>query len=172
MAEADILENKVAKSGIETIDLGDYYPVEPLKALDIKDWLFHGLILKEKDFRQYLDQHDWAQYQGTLVAVFCSVDAVIPLWAYMLIASRLQPFAADMAFGNEEALLGIIFERRLMEGLHPQDYSGKRVVIKGCGDKTVPTHAYMRVTALLKPHVLSIMYGEPCSTVPVYKRPK
>jgi hypothetical protein len=169
MEEAII--NRVAKSGIETIDLGDFFPEQEMVEFDIKDWLFHGLILKEKDFRQALEEHDWTAYQDKLVAIHCSNDAIVPVWAYMLLAMKLQPYAGRVVYGNRENLLNLYYQE-VFSRLRPEDYSGKRMVIKGCGDKPVPVQAYSEITRLLMPYVKSIMYGEPCSTVPVYKQPK
>jgi hypothetical protein len=166
---AEEIINNVAASGLETIDLEDFFPKQEISMLDLKDWLFHGLILKEKDFRAMLDQHDWQSYDGRLVGVYCSADAIIPAWAYMLIMTRLEPHAAWVFAGSREEMLKAWYAREL-SNLNPGQYSGKRVVLKGCGNYPVPEEAYLEATRLLLPHVKSIMYGEPCSTVPVFKR--
>jgi hypothetical protein len=136
---------------------------------DLKDYLFMGLILKEKDFRAALLQHDWTQYQGKYVAVACTADAVIPVWAYMLVASYLEPFSKDVVYGTEEELKNQV----LMKNLHQLDvapYAEKRVVVKGCGDVPIADRAYLEITKKLRPVAKSIMYGEPCSTVPIFKK--
>jgi hypothetical protein len=163
--------NRVAKSGIVSIDLEDFFPKDEIIVFDIKDWLFHGLILKEADFRQKLEEHDWKQYEGKYIAVTCTTDAIIPSWAYMLLAAKLQPYAAKIVFGNAEQLL----DRHYMDELSKlkfDDFFDKRVVVKGCGEKPVPTSAYVEITRLLLPYAKTIMYGEPCSTVPVFKKAK
>jgi hypothetical protein len=161
--------NRVANSSIVTVDLADYFPEFPIAEFDLKDWLFMGLILKEKDFRERLETFDWNQYQGQAVTVYCSADAIIPFWAFMLIATKLKPIALDIAYGNREQYLSAYYQRAIHK-LNPQDFTDKRVVIKGCGDKPVPVSAYMGITQLVQPNAKSIMYGEPCSTVPVYKK--
>lgn len=168
---AEEIVNRVAKSGIQTIDLADYFPAEEIVVLDMKDWLFHGLILKEKDFREKLDTHDWMQYAQKNVTITCSTDAIVPLWAYMLFATRLTGIAAQIAFGTEEEFLSQHY-RQALTGFSPADYADQRIVIKGCGEKPVPASAYVEITRLLVPYAKAIMYGEPCSTVPVYKKPK
>ena len=129
-----------------------------------------GLILKEKDFRAALQSLDWEQYRDKYVAITCTADAIIPMWAYMLIASYLQPVAADAVVGDESTLINTLFIKNLST-LNVDEFVDKRVVIKGCGDITIPETAYFEITRKLKPYVKSIMYGEPCSTVPVYKKP-
>lgn len=164
----ETIVNRVAKSGIVTIDLEEYFPKEQIVEFDIKDWLFHGLILKEQDFRTRLQEHDWAAYQDKHVTIYCSTEAIIPFWAYMLLATELQPFAKSITQGNRKTFLQQYY-RDLIQTLHPEEYKGKRIVVKGCSDKDVPASAYAEITARLLPYVKSIMYGEPCSTVPVYK---
>lgn len=165
------LVNRVAGSGLVTIDLESFYPEGEVVAFDLKDHLFMGLILKEKEFREALKSHDWSRYEGKNLAVFCSEDAIIPLWAYMLVASYAAPVVRDVFLGTPDKFVEIAFLKRLA-ALDPEDYAGKRLVIKGCSDKEVPAAAYLEVTRLLQPVALSIMFGEPCSTVPVYKKPK
>jgi hypothetical protein len=161
--------NKVADSGIVTLDLEQFYPKGEIAVFDMKDHLFMGLILKEKDFRATLQNLDWEQYRDKNVAVTCSADAIIPVWAYMLVASYLQPVAREMVFGDEKVLVETIISRN-MAGIKAEEYSDKRVVIKGCGEVAIPDAAYMEITAKLRPYAKSIMYGEPCSTVPIFKK--
>lgn len=163
--------NKVANSGLVTIDPGELYPPGERVLLDIKDQLFQGLILREKDFREFIKTHDWQQYKDKYVALTCSADAIIPDWAWMLLASALEPFAKKIVFGSTEVLETVLFEEVLSK-FDIEPYRDARVVIKGCGDKPVPKTAYIELTRKLRPVVKSIMYGEPCSTVPVYKQPK
>ena len=170
-APNNVLVNRVAKSGLVTINLEDYFPQHEWAELDIKPYLFHGLILKEKDFREQLSNHDWQQYLGKVLLVFCSTDAIIPVWAYMLISTYAASYAGEIFAGTEEQYLKVHYNRVLRE--ENFDYlSGKRVVIKGCSKKPVPFSAYMDLTNALVPIAQSIMYGEPCSTVPVFKKAK
>ena len=162
--------NKVAESGIITLNLEDYYPKEEVKIFDMKDHLFMGLILKEKDFREVLKTFDTATYTNKNVALTCSADAVIPMWAYMLATSLLQPFAKEIIFGNEAFVKDTILLRNI-EQINTALYKDARVVIKGCGELPIGEAAYVAITQKLRPVAKSIMYGEPCSTVPVYKRP-
>lgn len=165
------IANKVEKSGIFTLDLAEWFPTEPVVGLDIKPWLVQEIMLQERPFREHVAQHDWEQYAHKRVAVYCSADAIIPFWAYMLIASRLQPEATEVYQGTPEALLTHYY-RDQIQGLDPETYRDKRLVIKGCGDLPVPPGAYMEIVMRLQPFVKTIMYGEPCSTVPVYKKPR
>ncbi len=166
----DVIVNKVAESGLITLDLEAYYPKQETAVFDLKDYLFMELILKEKDYREALKNIDWSIYQNKHVAITCSADAVIPVWAYMLAATYLQPVAQEVVFGNEDFLHRTLFLKNLA-GLNVSEFTDKRVVIKGCGDKNISETAYVEVTKLLRPVVKSIMYGEPCSTVPIYKAP-
>jgi hypothetical protein len=161
--------NKVASSGLLTFNLEEFYHKGERVVYDIKDNLFHGLMLREKDFREFIKTHDWSSYAGKNVAVTCSADAIVPTWAYMLLANKLQPFAHEVVFGNLETLEAVLFSKALAK-VDLSNYSGERVVIKGCADIEVPVSAYVEITALLSPVVKSIMYGEPCSTVPIFKR--
>lgn len=165
------LVNRVANSSLVTIDLEDFYPNGEVVSFDLKDYLFMGLILKEKDFREALAAHDWVQYTGKNLAVHCSADAIIPMWAYMLVATYAAPHARDIAQTTPELYPEISFQKQLtMLDLAP--YEGKRLVVKGCSDKPVPPSAYLEVARRLQPIAQSIMFGEPCSTVPVYKKAK
>lgn len=161
--------NRVANSALVTIDLENLYPEGEIVPFDLKNYLFMELILKEKDFREALKSHDWAQYTGKNLAVFCSADAIIPMWAYMLVASYAAPCARDVAQTTPEQFIETAFTKKLA-ALDLSEYEGKRLVIKGCSDKPVPPSAYLEITRRLQPFALSIMFGEPCSTVPVYKK--
>ena len=161
--------NKVAQSGLITIDLAEFYPQGERVLYDIKENLFQGLMLREKDFREFIKEHDWTQYQGKQVAITCSVDAIVPTWAYMLLANKMAPYALNVVFGDLNMLESILFDRRL-SNFNLEKYRDQRVVIKGCGDTAVPESAYISLTQKLTGIVKSIMYGEPCSTVPIYKR--
>jgi len=163
------LRNKVAESGLITIDLEKYYPANPINVFDIKDFLFMGQILKEKDFRESLDQVDWSTFIGLDVVITCSVDAVIPMWAYMLVVSKLEGIALSIHVGSKEDTIKSIFLQHI-QAIDSVAYEGKRVVIKGCGDILIPEYAYVEISKKLLPVVKSLMYGEPCSTVPVFKR--
>ena len=161
--------NRVANSKLATFDLEEYYPEGNRILLDIKEWLFEGMVLREKDFRTSVSEHDWAQYQDAYVALYCSTDAIIPGWAYMLIATRLQPFAKRVINGDLELLETSIYQE-LIEDLDLSQFENKPVVIKGCSNKPVPLNAYLLITERLRPIAKSIMYGEACSSVPLYKR--
>lgn len=161
--------NKVAESGLITIDLEEYYPKGEIKIFDLKDYLFMGMILKEKDYRTGLQTKNWNEYQDAYVGVTCSTDAIIPAWAYMLAASYLQPVAKEVVVGDAKTVINTVFIKRLA-GIHAEDYTDKRVIIKGCGDVQVPETAYLEITNKLRPYVKSLMYGEACSNVPVYKK--
>ena len=168
---AEVFVNKVAESGIITLDLETYYPKEEVAVFDMKDYLFMGLILKEKDFRVALKELDRSVFQDKITAITCSADAVIPMWAYMLAASTIQPVAIEIIFGNEEAVKKEILLKNI-NTINANEYNDKRIVIKGCGELAIPEEAYIAITKLLRPVAKSIMYGEPCSTVPVFKREK
>ena len=168
---SDVFMNKVAESGIITIDLETYFPKEEIVVFDIKDYLFMGLILKEKDFRAALKELSLEKFEHKIVAVTCSADAIIPMWAYMLIASLLQPVCINVILGTADQV-----ERKLLlqniQQIDTSAYIDNRVVVKGCGEKPIPEEAYLEITNKLRPIAKSIMFGEPCSTVPVYKKPK
>lgn len=161
--------NKVAESGIITLDLAQYIPqAGSITSFDLKPFLYMEMILKEKDYRAALLTHDWAQYEGKHVAMFCSVDAIIPVWAYML-ATTYMTSAASVYFGTQEEMTKHMTLKGI-DTVDPADYADKRVVIKGCGDTPIPDAAYVGISFRLKPVVKSLMYGEPCSTVPLYKK--
>ncbi|MVZ64820.1 DUF2480 family protein [Sphingobacterium sp. DK4209] len=161
--------NKVAQSGLITVDLANYAPKEPIVIYDIKDNLFHGLILKEKDFREFIKTHDWSQYSGQHVGIICSTDAIVPTWAYMLLTTKMIDYAASVRFGDEDSVRTRLFEKAL-ENIDFSQYQDQRIVVKGCGDIAIPESAFVTFTAALSLRAKSIMYGEPCSTVPVFKR--
>lgn len=166
---AQPLVNRVANSGLVTIDLEEMYPSGEIVPFDLKSYLFMELILKEKDFREALQAIDWEGYRGKNLAVFCSTDAIIPLWAYMLVATHAAPFVQDISLSEPAEFVEKSFLKKLA-ALNIHEYEGKRLVIKGCSDKPVPASAYLEITRRLQPVALSIMFGEPCSTVPVYKK--
>jgi len=163
------LVNKIAQSGLITIKLEEWLPEVETAYFDIKEYLFQGLILKEKDFRAALKEHDWAQYQDKVVLIYCSADAIVPVWANMLIAAYAAPFAAEVLEGKEEDYYRQALDREIA-ALDAGKYAGERLVIKGCSDRPVPLSAYVALTSKLQPHAKSIMFGEPCSTVPIYKQ--
>lgn len=163
--------NRVAVSPLITINLEDFYPEGERVAYDLKNNLFQEIILKEKDFRAFVATHDWSQYKEKFVALDCSVEAIVPAWAYMILASKLAPFAKKVVFGNLQALEQSIFQDALAQ-LDLHAYQDAKVVVKGCGHLPISQYAYVELVSKLHPVVSSIMYGEPCSTVPIYKRPK
>lgn len=165
----ETIVNRVAKSSLITIDLEDYFPQEEKVVYDIADQLFQGLILREKDFRDHVKTHDWSQYQGKYVAVYCSADAIVPTWAYMLLASHLVPYALDIVFGDLEELKKQLILKNLSQ-IEVKNYEDAKIVIKGCGDLNIGAFAYVEITKMLRPLCSSVMYGEPCSMVPVYKK--
>tara|TARA_B100000809_G_C15003010_1_gene482189 strand:+ start:131 stop:637 length:507 start_codon:yes stop_codon:yes gene_type:complete len=160
--------NRVSNSKLKTFDLEEIYPEGKRVIFDIKDWLFHEIILKEKDFRDSVRDHNWSQYKNSFVAVTCSADAIIPSWAYMLVASELTPFANKVVIGNLELLETVIYQE-LISFLDFKDFANKPVIIKGCADKPIPNSAFAFLIAKLQPIAKSIMFGEACSTVPLYK---
>ena len=170
MEEKEIV-NRVASSSLVTFDLEQHYTPGERVLLDIKDQLYQGLILKEKDFREFIKSNDWSQYKNKFVAITCSEDAIIPAWSYMLLTSVLEPHARTIVFGNLEDLETKIFFDTLA-AIDWNQFNNAKVVIKGCSKVDVPMAAYVEATRLLRPHAASIMFGEPCSTVPVYKKPK
>lgn len=164
------LINKVTQSGIVSFDLETFFPeTDNIVPFDLKEYLFKGLILREKDFREALALIDWTSYTGKYLAVYCSTDAIIPNWAYMLVAANAQPYATSVIMGNSEEAVKRIYSEALSK-IDLSQFIDQRVVIKGCSDKPVPVDAYLEITKILRPVAKSIMYGEPCSTVPVFKR--
>ncbi len=163
--------NRVQNSGIISFNIEERFPQLPWKEIDIKDQLFHEIALKEKDFRAWIEENHWTEYKGCGVAFYCSVDVIIPNWAYMLVASKLEGVASY--FG--EGLLPDVKNRCLLNeitSLELDEFKDTRVVVKGCSDGEIPTFVYSELVRVLKPHVKSLMFGEPCSTVPVYKKKK
>ncbi|MCK5103285.1 MAG: DUF2480 family protein [Cyclobacteriaceae bacterium] len=163
--------NRVAQSPLVTINLEDLYDHGEKVLYDLKDNLFEGLILKEKDFRAFLKSNDWSAYTDKHVAIYCSVDAIIPRWAYMLLAVYLEPYAKTIVYGDVAVLESHLFNIELSK-IDPLNYKEKKVIIKGCSKYNVPQFAYVELTRILKPYAASIMYGEPCSTVPIFKQQK
>ncbi|MBT8181166.1 MAG: DUF2480 family protein [Eudoraea sp.] len=161
--------NRVAQSKLMTLDLEEFYPKGTRLQIDIKDWLFEGLILREKEFRNQISEHNWEQYKDAYVAIFCSTDAIIPGWAYMLISTKLQPYARKVVLGSLEDLETILFQT-IIEEMNVSEFKDKPVIIKGCSNKPVPPNAYLWATLKLQPVAKSIMYGEACSSVPLFKR--
>ncbi len=161
--------NKVAQSSLVTLNLEKFYPEGETAVFDLKDYLFMELILKEKDYRESLKNLDWSIYKNKNVCVTCSADAIIPIWAYMLAVSYLEPIARDVVLGDQDFLHEVLFLKNIWK-IDAKEFEGKRVVVKGCGEKKIPDTVYAEITKILRPVAKSIMYGEPCSTVPVYKQ--
>ena len=167
----DEIINKVANSVLEVFDLEDYYPKGIRSQIDISLWLLEGLLLKEKDFRLHLQQHDWSQYQNQYIALNCSTDAIVPAWASILVAIQLAPYAQKIVNGTIEDLDSALYEE-LLAKIDYSAYENKAVIIKGCSKKPVPMRAYILAAHYLQPFARSIMYGEACSAVPLFKAPK
>lgn len=161
--------NKVAESGLISLDLAQYIPDNDIVVFDIKPYLFMELILKEKDFRASLAAIDWTQFENKIVGIFCSTDAIIPMWANMLIVANVSPYAKSVYFGDENKTRELVLLEEIQK-LDATSFADQRVVVKGCGDTPIGESAYIAITQKLRPVVKSIMYGEPCSTVPVYKK--
>ena len=168
---SDEIINRVANSKLVTIDLEDYYPKGERVLFDIKDWLWEGLVLREKDFRLQASKHNWNQYRHCFVALTCTTDAIIPAWAFMLLSTYLEPYATKTVIGNLNTLETSIYQD-IISNLNISEFQGKPVIIKGCSNQLIPDNAYIQLTTKLKPIVKSIMYGEACSSVPLYKKPK
>lgn len=169
MAEPEVIVNKVAQSDIKVFNLESLWDGRDVVELDVAGWLFKQLVLKEKDFREHVRGHDWSQYDGKHFTVFCSTDAIIPTWAMMLVASRAQPFATSVSFGRKEDAIRDYFERAL-DRVDWSDYAGAPVVVKGCASKLVPPSAYVSATVRLQAEASKLMFGEPCSAVPLWRR--
>lgn len=168
---ADLLVNRVANSPIITLDLAQYLPTHAFDTFDIKDYLYMELILKEKEFRTVLKQTDWSHFKGKIVLVLCSTDAIIPQWAYALIATTLSQYAHDIFVGTKAEYLKAHFKQAIAE-VDVTPYQGKPMILKGCGDTNVPAEAFSSMAIRLQDVAKSIMYGEACSAVPIYKKPK
>ncbi len=166
----NIIINKVEQSGLITIDLGDYYPKGDRVLFDIHPLLWEGFVLKEKDFRDWVKNHDWSSYKDKYVAFYNSSDAIVPSWAYMLLTASIREYAKHFIFGSLETLETVIFNNSLHLNLKPSEFKGKRLLIKGCGDLPIPNSAYVEASNILIPVVKSLMFGEACSSVPVYKQ--
>ena len=161
--------NRVANSKLVTFDLEDYYPEGRRVLFDIKDWLFEGLVLREKEFRGFVKEHNWSQHQDNFVALTCSTDAIVPAWAYMLITTSIESFAKKTVVGTLETLETAIYQD-IINDLDISNFKDKPIIIKGCSNKPVPLNAYIQLTAKLKTVAKSVMYGEACSSVPLFKR--
>lgn len=167
---AEEIINRVANNTkLITFDLEDYYPKGKRVLFDIKDWLYEGLLLREKDFRQLVLDHNWNQYQDQYLALTCSTDAIIPAWAYLLLTSSLVPYAKKVVTGSLEILETILYNE-IINDLDISEYEDKMLIIKGCANKPIPEGAYVSLLQKLQPVAKSIMYGEACSSVPLYKK--
>ncbi len=165
----EIIINKVTNSAILTFNLEDFYPKQPIQELDIKQFLFMGLILKEKEFREMVKNYDWKQYENQIVCIHCSEDAIIPTWAYMIISTSLNEVNAEAFFGKKENYLDAHYYK-VLNDLHFDNFQDKNVVIKGCGEKYIPNSAYVLASQKLSNYVKKLFYGEPCSTVPIWRK--
>ena len=164
--------NRVEKSGIITLDLENYMELEvPRKSIDLNDLLFQGMILREKDLREFVKEFDWTQFKDCYVHIYCSTNALIPKWAYMLLTSHATPFALDVVCGDSHTLNNYIFTKNI-EGIDFKEFNDKRVILKGCGDFEISEYCYGVLTKNLQKHCKSIMFGEACSSVPVFKKKK
>ena len=161
--------NRVANSKLVTIDLEDFYPMGERILFDISEWLSEGIVLREKDFREKANSHDWSRYTNCYVALYCSTDAIIPGWAYMLLSLHLAPFATKITVGSLEDLENVLFAE-ILQNIDFSEYKDKPIIIKGCARKLVPATAYVLLAQRLQPFAKSIMYGEACSSVPLFKR--
>lgn len=168
---AEEIINRVAKSKLKTLDLEDFYPKGQRIEFDISDWLFENLILKEVDFREQIENHNWEQYTNCFVALHCSTDAIIPSWAYLLLTTKLQPYAKKVVIGSLDLLETVIFEE-IIKNFDISEYHDKPVILKGCSNKSIPPTAYSLIIYKLQPVVKSLLFGEACSTVPLFKRKK
>jgi len=167
----DEIINRVANSVLEVFDLEDYYPNGIRTQIDISQWLLEGFLLKEKDFREALKKHDWTQYQNHFVAIHCSTDAIVPAWATILVTTYVAPFAQKVVSGNITDLDTALYQE-ILPTLDYTSYKDKPVIIKGCSKKPVPESAYIMAVQKLQPIAKSIMYGEACSAVPLFKKGK
>jgi hypothetical protein len=163
--------NRVANSKLKTFNLEEIYPAGDRVLFDIKDWLFQEIVLKEKDFREFVKTHDWSKYKNSFVAVTCSAEAVVPSWAFMLIAAEITPYAKKVVIGNLELLETVVYQE-LLSFIDLRDFQNCLVIIKGCSEKPIPSSAYAFLISKLQPIVKSILYGEACSSVPLYKAKK
>ncbi len=162
------VEKRMEKTGTTTLNLDTFHTPGERVLFDMKDQLWQGIALKEKDFKQFIRDHDWSQYQGKFVALTCSEDAIIPYWAYMQVAANLSVHAAQLVFGDKGVLEAELFRKAIHDAIDPEEYAGKRVIIKGCGEVEVPASAFVEITGMLAPYAKQISYGEPCSMVKVF----
>ena len=169
--EEQPIVNRVAKSKIRTIDLEKCYPEGKRIALDISQWLYKGFVVKEKEFRAALKEHDWSNYKDSNVAMFCSTDAIVPEWAYMLVSTYLREHASKVIYGTLQELELLLFQEAV-DNIDANEYKDKPVIIKGCSEKVIPQNAYIQLVQKLQPVVKSMMFGEACSSVPLYKKPR
>ena len=165
---AEEIINRVANSKLITVDLEDYYPEGQRVVFDIKDWLYEGFVLREKEFRAQVKAYNWAQHQDQYIALTCSTDAIVPAWAYMLITLQLEPFAKRTLLGNLDTLETAIYQD-IIANLDVTTFKDKPVIVKGCSKKPVPNNAYLMLSSKLKPVAKSILFGEACSSVPLFK---
>lgn len=165
----DSIENRVKDSALVNFNLEDYYPEGERSVIDISEYLDEGIVLREKGFREQVKNEDWSKFNDHYIALICSTDAIVPTWAYMLISAALEGIAKKVVFGDLETLETVLFQATLRQ-LDLKEYRNKPVIINGCGDKPVPESAYVELTRILKPVVKNLMFGEACSTVPIYKR--
>ena len=161
--------NKIAKSGIINLYLEDYAPKDIITELDLKDFLFEGLILKEKHFRESLKNHNWSKYRNNVLALFCSANSIIPMWAYMLVTSYLEKNNIINFYGNKEQVFNLLF-LGIIGKIDIQDFKDKRVIVKGCGNLKIHEKIYVAITKKMQPAVKSLMFGEACSSVPIHKK--
>lgn len=168
---AEEIINRVAQSKLITFNLEDYYLPGERILFDVKDWLLEGFVLREKDFRDQANAHDWSKYESCYVALYCSSDAIIPAWAYMFLATKLQPFAKKVVTGDLELLETVLYAEQIQK-MDLSELKDKPVIVKGCSNRPVPPNAYLLLIEKLQPVVKSLMYGEACSSVPLYKKPK
>jgi hypothetical protein len=167
MAEMEII-NRVAASSLIQLSPEDWYDVRPRFSLDLADYLFQGLVLKELDFRSAMKTHDWEKYRGGILCIFCSADAIVPVWAFMLISVHATAFDVQVEFCEPSELDAILYDR-VIQNLNPEDFANRKVIIKGCSKHPVPELAFVRLAGRLRPVVQSLMFGEPCSSVPLFK---
>ena len=168
---ADEIVNRVANSKLVTIDLEDWYPEGKRIGLDISPWLLEGLVLREVDFREHVEKHNWEQYKGSYLALDCSTDAIIPSWAYLLITAKATPYAKKVVVGNLDLIETLLFQE-IIENLDVTPYTDRPIIVKGCAEKPIPATAMVQLVTKIQPVAKSIMFGEACSTVPLYKKRK
>lgn len=169
--EKQVLINRVAESSLITINLENFFPDVEFATFDVKDFLFMELILKEKEFREALKAYDWAVLKDKVLLLYCSNDAIIPTWAFMLVTVNAAPYVKEIFQGKREEYYKNYMSKAL-DKIDFSQYDQQRIVIKGCGNKPIPVSAYIDITNKLQPFAQSIMYGEPCSTVPIFKKPR